>query len=187
MSKASTKPVDDDYVVLDNEYKSRQQVVNELTRQIQYLTPRDIQNEKRIMKRIEEAWKCGIFYVDDSFTPIDFYAVDDPNSTRPQEIFAWIEAKSRNATVDTYDTIWLSLRKVEQLIRMREITGVPGLFFVEFRRDGNIGYVDVDVIDKSKVVRGGTKKRNTNNAEEPMVVVKVSDFKLITNKSRVNK
>lgn len=124
-------------------------------------TPEQHAAENALAARLAAAWRCEVHRFG-HLDAIDGWAL------RNGHLQAFIEMKARTCTHDTYETVRVSLRKIEALIRWSTALGVEGIY-VSGYTDGVVLFINVLAIDCSKHVIAGNSRRQLPNDIEIMI------------------
>lgn len=130
-------------------------------------TPESDAAERAVADRLELAWGCTFDHLE-RFDPIDWLISVEHNA------FAFGELKCRDIDVDTYETIYLAVHKLNALRERAKRTRRPALFIVGFR-DGQIRWIDArHVDDRDLIIAGREDRPDMPHDREPIVLVPVA-------------
>ena len=134
-----------------------------------YITQEDLLNEGTVAEQIERRWG-GKVHRFPMFTPVDFWIEKD------KRVVAVAELKTRNITMSTYDTIWLSVAKWTAMTLMATGLQIKALFIVKFVDETR--YIPIGEIDTTKVGIGMNNERS-KETEEPVIHVPVKSMRVL--------
>lgn len=95
-----------------------------------YEYPEDLDNEKKIIARVEELWGCGSEKMS-GFAYSDFILTRGTIDGVPQGK-AFCEIRVRSNPRNDFDTIFITLNKYKNMLLMSEFTDLPAFFVVQW-------------------------------------------------------
>ncbi len=134
-----------------------------------FKSDRDRQNEDEVRAVLERAWRCEIRTYGGTCEAIDWYAV------RGATIAAYLELKSRDHYVSSYDTVFLNVRKWLALTLIQAGTGCPGIYVVRWLDD--LRYVRISEVDARAIRLGGCNRRVKSATDiEPVIEIPIEQM-----------
>lgn len=128
-------------------------------------TPTDTDAEQSVAAELERAWGCELHKFG-ALAAVDWYA------TRHGRMVGLLELKNRSHASDSYETVFLNVRKWMALTLSSVGLGAPPIFVVRFT-DG-IRWVPVAEIDASHHrIAGCSRIVKASNDIEPVIEVPV--------------
>jgi len=134
-----------------------------------YETQADRNNERRLAAKIEKHYNCILSKMPMKLS-LDFMAM------RNGKAVAFIEARQRKITMNTYPTYMLSLYKATQARLLTMTTGLPCFLAVQWTDKAGIAELPPSFEDMHVEV-GGTARRDDPQDIEPMVHFDIAKFK----------
>lgn len=136
-----------------------------------YETQEDLSREREVADEIARVWKCKVRKMPVSYR-VD-YALFSVNT-----LLAWLEIKCRRNAMKAYDTYMISADKIMSGLDLAHHANAPFLLVVKWS-DG-IGYTKITKLSDYKIEFKGRDDRNDPNDMEPVAMIPIENFELIT-------
>ena len=141
----------------------------------QYLNDQHVAEEKKLMNILQEKWDCKIDHQNK-------FAAYDCVAHRSRKPLAFIELRIRNYGYYEIPDIMISLSKLIVGRQQTDITGIPSLFVVWWKKTDDIGWIDVNKIPLEP--NFNLTQKNTNRINDPNEIevcrnISSAQFKMI--------
>ena len=122
-----------------------------------FRTPQDTINQERVARRLEAEWDCFMHLPPDEWHGANYEASREHHGRNHP--FMLVEIKCRTCSSFDYpDTLLCDLERYQKLMRMREKSGLPIRFVIEFSNK-MIHWIDMNDVDADHPEYGGRDPR----------------------------
>lgn len=135
-----------------------------------YETEEDLAKETEVRNTIAEAWDIDVHKLPAS------YQLDCCGINEDSDIEWFGEIKCRDNTSTLYDTLLISLLKIERGLTLSRAAGIPFYIFAKFT-DGKTMFHKYDFGKTYRIAHGGRTVKTRDSADvEPVIHIPMKEF-----------
>lgn len=132
----------------------------------------DLENEVKIIERIEKLWNCGSAKME-GWSYADFILTRGQIDGIDQGA-AFCEIRVRSVPRDSFPTIFIALNKYRNMLGMTEFTGLKSFFVVQW--SDQCAYLELTADNEGTVYPRRRNPKGNDHHDEPCVLLPVPKF-----------
>lgn len=135
----------------------------------------DLDNEKKIIARIEKLWNCGSAKME-GWSYADFILTRGKIDGIDQGA-AFCEIRVRSTPRSSFPTVFITLNKYRNMLGMTEFTGLKSFFVVQWSDE--CAYLELTEDNAGTGFPRRNKPKGDDHYDEPCILLDVSKFKTL--------
>ena len=135
----------------------------------------DLDNENKIIARIEKLWNCGSAKME-GWSYADFILTRGKIDGIDQGA-AFCEIRVRSTPRGSFPTVFITLNKYRNMLGMTEFTGLKSFFVVQWSDE--CAYLELTEDNEGTGFPKRNKPKGEDHYDEPCILLDVSKFKTL--------